>query len=116
LNTVKAEDLRAGMVLAQPLKDLAGRTLLKEGAELTEIYIERIRKWGFEEVAVEGGEDDPVVLPPVVGYPVAGRSWEEVRAEVERRFSKSGINPAVVRIKKAVLARVRELVDLHAGH
>jgi len=103
------------MVLSRPLQDLAGRTLLKEGAELTESYISRIRKWGFEAVAVEGGEDQPEAPPPVVGYPVEGRSWEEIQAEIGRRFSRSEGNAAVRRLKKAVLARVRELVELHGG-
>lgn len=111
----RAEELRPGMVLAQPLRDLAGRTLLKEGAELTESYIEHIRRWGFDQVAVEGGEDEPEELPPVIGYPVEGRSWEEVREEVERRFSRSGRDPLLLGLEKAVLARVKELVELHAG-
>ena len=115
MRMMMAGKLQPGMILSQPLQDLAGRTLLKEGAELTERYIERIRKWGFEAVAVEGGEDGPQELPPAVGYPVAGRSWEEVAAEIERRFSKSGDDPILRRLKETVLTRVRELVELHGG-
>jgi len=115
MKTVRSADLLPGMVLAEPLKDLAGRTLLKEGAELSESYIERIRKWGFEDVAVQGGVDEPQPLPPVVGYQVEGRSWEEVQAEIELRFSRSVDSYLMMKLKKAVLARVRKLVELHAG-
>jgi hypothetical protein len=103
------------MVLAQPLRDLGGRTLLKSGAELTAAYIEHIRRWGFEEVTVEGGADAPQALPPVIGYPVAGRSWDRISAEIEKRFSRSGGNRTLARLKAAVLARVRELAELHGG-
>jgi hypothetical protein len=111
---IKAAELKAGMKLAGPLKDLAGRTLLKEGAALTDQYILRIRKWGFEEVAVQGeGEAPPP--PPVVGYEIKGRSFAEVAAEVERRWSRSAGDAVLARLKAAVLARVQELVKLHGG-
>ncbi|HOX08294.1 MAG TPA: hypothetical protein PK280_18005 [Planctomycetota bacterium] len=114
MGMVKAADLKAGMKLSAPLKDLSGRTLLKEGAELTEQYIQRIRSWGFEEVAVQGqGEAPPP--PPVVGFPIAGRSYAEVAAQVERRFSRSGEEPTLARLKAAVLGRIQELVRLHGG-
>ncbi len=118
MKTVGAEELSPGMVLAADLKDLAGRTLLKEGAELSEGYIERIRKWGFGEIAVQGdGEDDLAEkLPPVIGYPVEGRSWDEIGADIEKRFSKSGNDRVLLGLKKAVLSRVRKLAEIHAGH
>lgn len=115
MSMMRIGELQPGMILSQPLQDLAGRTLLKEGAELTARYIERIRKWGFEAVAVEGDDDGPRELPPAVGYPAAGRSWEEVKAEIERRFSKSGDDPILNRLKETVLTRVGELVEFHGG-
>lgn len=114
MGMIKAADLKAGMVLAQALKDLAGRTLLKEGAELTDQYIQRIRNWGFEELAVRGEGEAPAP-PPVVGYQIKGRAWPEIAAEIERRFSLSLADPTVMKLKAAVLDRVRELVRLHAG-
>jgi len=103
------------MVLAQPLRDIAGRTLLKEGAVLSDKYIERIRGWGFDDIVVEGGDDGALDLPPVVGYRVEGRTWPEVSAEIEKRFSHSSDNRVVMKIKKAVLSRARELADIYAG-
>lgn len=114
MGMVKSADLKPGMKLAQPLKDLAGRTLLKEGAELTEQYIARIRSWGFEEISVQGAGEAPPP-PPVIGYRIAGRSYAEVAAEVERRFGLSAGDPHLARVKAAVLARIKELVVLHGG-
>jgi len=111
---VKAAELKAGMTLAAPLKDLAGRTLLKEGAVLTDRYIQHIRDWGFEELAVQG-QGEPPPPPPVVGYQIEGRSFAEVAAEVERRWSRSADDATLSRLKAAVLARVAELVRLHGG-
>ena len=114
MGMIKAAELKPGMKLAVPLKDLAGRTLLKEGAELTEQYIQRIRSWGFEELAVQGAGEMPPP-PPVVGYQIKDRSWAEISVEVERRFSLSAADPLLARLKTAVLGRVRELVRLHGG-
>ncbi len=114
MGMVKAAELKAGMKLSAPLKDLAGRTLLKEGAELTDQYIQRIRNWGFEEIAVQGEGEAPA-LPPVVGYPIEGRSFAQVSEEVERRFSRSLEDATLRRLKTAVLGRVKELVSLHGG-
>ena len=114
MGMVKAADLKAGMKLSAPLKDLAGRTLLKDGAELTDQYILRIRNWGFEEIAVqEEGQAPPP--PPVVGYRIEGRTLQEVSEEVERRFSRSGGDAVLETLKAAVLDRVKDLVELHGG-
>jgi hypothetical protein len=51
----------------------------------------------------------------VVGYRIAGRSFAEVAAEVERRFSLSGGDAVLGRLKTAVLDRVHRLVELHGG-
>jgi hypothetical protein len=114
LGMVKAADLKAGMKLAALLKDLSGRTLLKEGAELTDQYIQRIQKWGFEEVAIQG-EGEAMPPPPVVGYRIEGRSFADISAEIERRFSRSTEDRTLLRLKAAVLGRVKELVRLHGG-
>ena len=114
MGMVKAKDLKAGMLLAEPLRDLSGRTLLKEGAELTEQYIDRIRKWGFTEVSVQGAGEAPPP-PPVIGYRVKGRPWEEIAAEIDGRFSQSAADPTLLRLKVAVVRRVREIARIHAG-
>jgi hypothetical protein len=101
------------MVLAEDLRDLAGRTLLKAGTELTASYVEHIRRWGFEGVEVEADGDAAGAVPPAIGYPVAGRSWDEISAEIEKRFSRSGTDPTMARLKAAVTARVRHLAELH---
>lgn len=111
MRRVRADGLCPGMVLAEPLKDLAGRTLLKEGAELTETYIQRIRQWGFESLAVRGGDNEPEPLPPVVGWPVEGLSWDQIRDRIELRFSRSPETPILRLMKRAILGRVRELVE-----
>lgn len=113
MGMVKAADLRPGMVLSHPLRDLAGRTLLKQGTALTEQYIQRIRAWNFEDVAVEGA-GEPEAPPPTIGYRVAGRPWQEVAAEIERRFSLPASHPFIPRLKAAIVARVKELAEAHA--
>jgi len=113
VRTVPVSELQAGMVLAKPLQDLAGRMLLTARTELTEKYIQRVRSWGFDEVTVEGegDEEEPV---PVVGDPVFGRPWDEIEADVRERFGKARASALVRALEDAVLAHLKGLVDRYA--
>lgn len=113
MRTVPADQLEPGMVLAKPLQDLSGRVLLAARTELTARYIQRIRRWGFEEVALEGEGDEEEEIP-VVGYPVFNRSWDQIEADVRGRFVKARASAPVARLEAAVLAHLRELVDRYA--
>lgn len=55
-----AEKAKAGMVLAEPVKDRRGRLLLPAGKVLEERYLEALPMWGVTHIAVEGeaGGDD----------------------------------------------------------
>ena len=63
MRKISVENLKAGMKIAQKVENKAGMVLLPEGIELTESHISRLKKWGIEEVYIEGdaapGEESP---------------------------------------------------------
>jgi hypothetical protein len=46
------EELKPGMLLAQPILDDKGRTVVPEGSRLTPMHIKRLSKWGVESVTI----------------------------------------------------------------
>ena len=113
MRSVPADKLEPGMVLARPLQDLAGRVLLTAKSELTAKYIQRIRSWGFDDLTVEGEGDEEEELP-VIGYPIFGRPWDEIEADVRSRFVKARSSALVRSLEKAVLAHLEELARRYA--
>ncbi len=66
------EHLAEGMVLEDPVKDLHGRILMKEGSVMTEKTIRILKMWGVVEVTVvnpgAGGQEAqmPVSVDPEI--------------------------------------------------
>ena len=113
MRIVPVNRLEPGMVLAKPLHDLSGRILLAARTELTARYIQRIRSWGFDDLTVEGEGDEEEELP-VIGYPIFGRPWDEIEADVRSRFVKARSSALVRSLEKAVLAHLEELARRYA--
>lgn len=68
---VRANQLEAGMILEQDVKDRSGRVLLRRGVSLTEKTLRILKTWGIAEVDIkavgdasadkeEGGTKTPV--------------------------------------------------------
>lgn len=52
---VALDQVHAGMVLADDVRDRRGRLLMPSGRELTEKHLEAFRMWGVASVDIEGG-------------------------------------------------------------
>jgi len=57
MRKVATNDLEPGMKIARKVENKAGMVLLPEGIELTEAHISRLKKWGIEEIYVEGEDE-----------------------------------------------------------
>lgn len=55
---VHIDNLAAGMVLKQDVRDRSGRLLLPEGAELTGKHLVIFRSWGVLEADIVGGSEN----------------------------------------------------------
>ena len=58
MKKVSTNELEAGMKLARKVENDKGMVLLPEGIELTDAHIGRLKKWGIEEIFVEGEDAD----------------------------------------------------------
>ncbi len=111
-------DLQPGMVLAQPILDDKGRTIMQEGARLTPMAIRRLEKWGIEAVRVASGEDaNPPSSRRASGQTALQEASPEdrdrmrsVAAAVQERFQNVADDPIMDDLKRLA---VRHLV-LHA--
>jgi hypothetical protein len=54
MRIIQIKDAKAGMKLVQAVTDPMGNLLMKEGLELTDLWIERLRNRKVEMLAVEG--------------------------------------------------------------
>ncbi len=53
MKCISVKEAEPGMVLARPINDRQGRTIVNQGAGLTALYISRLGKWGVEELYIE---------------------------------------------------------------
>lgn len=53
-------ELQPGMLLAQPVLNDKGRTVIPEDSRLTPMHLKRLEKWGIEKVSIN--DDDTSVI------------------------------------------------------
>ena len=56
MGILSVEDLEAGMVIAEDVRDRSGRLLIGKGAELSDKTLRVLKTWGIIEVEVEGAD------------------------------------------------------------
>lgn len=52
MKSVVVHDAQVGMVLARPILDGQGRTIICEGTVLTQLHVSRLAKWGVRELLI----------------------------------------------------------------
>jgi len=86
----------AGMVLAKPVLNQTGLTVLTAGTELDADLLRRLERMGLDAVYVEGAAEAP-----------AGTSLADREAQLERRFRQVADDPVQQMIREAVRAHLR---------
>jgi hypothetical protein len=61
---VSVDDLEAGMMLAEEVRDQQGRLLMPAGTELTPRHLRAFRLWGILAVRTQAGDQDLVPVEP----------------------------------------------------
>lgn len=61
MRTITAAEARAGEIVAAPVVNDQGRTLLPKGARLSAAVLSRLEGWGVHELCVEGEDDAPAI-------------------------------------------------------
>lgn len=63
---VPIQEAKEGMRLAQDMYDSLGRTLIGVNARLTEHYIEKLKKYGFDGVYIQDAFSEGIVIEPII--------------------------------------------------
>lgn len=93
---ISADRLQPGMKLAKPIIGKNGMTLLGEGTELTERWIENLKDMNVEGIYIEGPSEQEVPL-------------EEALAGLESRFETVSDKPHMASIKNLVRRHIESL-------
>jgi len=109
MNKLSIEDVKPGMILAQPVRNHQGVLLLEAGARITKKSIHIFKSWGVFEISIKGD------LTEVQGSP--GDTEIKVKESFEKllkqKFSDVLDDPVMVEIFKAASKQLRKDFQSH---
>ena len=94
---VSIDDLKAGMILAQPVRNRQGVLLLEAGAKVTHKSIRIFKSWGVNEIAVQGDRSDS--KGPVGDSEIQGK--EPIEEQLKEKFADVLDDPVMAAIFNA---------------
>ena len=100
------EDIKSGMILAQPVRNRQGVLLLEAAARITNKNIRIFKSWGVKEISVKGDRSESKGAD--VDAEVQGK--ESIEKQLKEKFSDVLDDPVMVAIFKA--ASIRLMHDL----
>ncbi|MGI9628995.1 MAG: hypothetical protein ACR2QM_19345 [Longimicrobiales bacterium] len=96
---ITLDQAEAGMTVAADILDRRGRTLVPQGAELSERTLEALRGWGVESLDIEGEVGSLPELDPI--------EVEAAKAELMERFQRTDVEHPFVAVILDQVARAR---------
>jgi len=103
MQRIPLEQAGEKMMLAKPVVNDNGVTLIREGTELTRLLIERLKNLGIQEIVVQGR---PLKMEGEVDKPLS-----VLEKELEDRFRPTRSNPLMRQIKEIFLRELRFWVE-----
>jgi hypothetical protein len=106
MRKITADEAQAGDIVAEPVINEQGRTLLPKGARLSASVLTRLAGWGVVELAIEG-EPDAASIAAEVAAPEAD---EDLLAALDHRFASWAQESTMMHIKSVArrhLAAIR---------
>jgi hypothetical protein len=91
------ENIKSGMILAQPVHNRQGVLLLEAGAKITQKSIRIFKSWGINEITVKGDRSDS--KDPVGDSEIQGK--EPIEKQLKEKFSDVLDDPVMNAIFKA---------------
>ena len=91
------EELKPGMILARPVRNLQGVLLLEAGTRITKKNIRIFKSWGVNEVAVKGQRSHSRILSAEIGL----ADPETVEKQLKDKFADVLDDPVMVVIYNA---------------
>lgn len=96
MRRIRVQEAKVGEVLAAPVINRQGRTLLPKGARLSPAVLSRLQGWGVFEVQVEGQ-----------GNWTSEKSSAQLLADLQRRFADWQDQP--------LMRQIEEIARRHLG-
>jgi len=106
---LRVDDLKAGMILDQPVRNRQGVLLLDAGSRITDKSIRIFKSWGVQEIAVIGDRPDAKGADGQAEY----HGKDKIEKQLQEKFSDVLQDPVMAAIFKA--ARSRLVQDLQKG-
>jgi hypothetical protein len=107
MRTISAAQAQVGDVVAEPVVNDQGRTLLPKGARLSPAVLSRLEGWGVVELCIEAEAEEPAVSDEV-----AVEDGADLLASLDHRFSAWEEDATMMHIRD--IAR-RHLASLRRG-
>jgi hypothetical protein len=107
LNLLKLDELKLGMILAEPVVNKQELLLLEQGTALTKKRIWMLKTWGIEQVCVKGkprGDDE--------GAEEAGMETKEtIEKELKEKFADVADDPVMTEIMKSASRQLQKRLN-----
>lgn len=106
---MRVSDLRPGLLLASPVRDVNGRLLMSVGTCLNDRYIGVLKAWGIGDVEIQG-EGEPEIDGP--GEDLPEELVAKARDIVVARLARNDLdNPFIHEVFHLAVARTASLLD-----
>jgi len=100
MGMLSINDLKAGMVLAQPVQNRHGAVILGKGNVLTEKHINSFKTWGITGVSIRDIDSDQVIQQEMEALP--NDVVESIERKLDELFPPFEANPVMEEIYKIV--------------
>jgi hypothetical protein len=104
MKIISVTDAQAGMILARPVEDRLGRTLLRKGEELTAEILDRLLSFGIHRVSITPPASVVEEIEPVLSQSLDEELTHRLQKVLDLRFQDHADNPRMDTIRQAVLA------------
>ena len=110
MGIINLNDILPGMRLDADVRNDRGQLLMKAGIKLGAKEIEMLKSWGVTEANIHGVDQETLFQQSLQG--VEQQVVDEVKAGVEKRFSKVKENKVIQEIKRiAMKQKLQHLVS-----
>lgn len=111
---IPPSEAKVGMILASPIADQQGRTIMGEGTRLTPVHVKRLDRWGVAELIIEVAEDGETPVEEIKPEPNVNEGaaqidqdyMRECAAAFKERFQPVDGQPLMESLKKAAFKLV----------
>jgi len=106
MGILSINDLKVGMVLAQPAKNRHGTIILDKGNELTENHINSFKTWGIKGVDIQDIDYDQIIQQEMETLPDdVAESIERELGELFHPFEANPIMEEIYKIAKRIILK-----------